>query len=87
MKKTVHSQARMKQRGISELQRLLLIHFGEYHLQKAGTNLVNMPYEQIAALRQAIDRLDKVAIVITEDAEEITVMHQVRRIRHTELVA
>jgi len=87
MKKTVHSQARMKQRGISELQRLLLIHFGEYHLQKGGTNLVNMPYEQIAALRQAIDRLDKVTIVITEDAEEITVMHQVRRIRHTELVA
>ena len=87
MSKSKHMAIRMQQRGISELQRLMLVHFGEYYLQKGGTELVMMSHESAMKIRKALEDIEKMAMIIGEDSSEITVMHKTKSIRHTGLVA
>ena len=81
---THHARKRSQQRGISELQIQLIGMFGEDHLQTGGTALSYIPRKRLQQLRDAIDRLESVAVVKTPDEAVVTVMHLGRRIAHTD---
>ena len=84
---TLHAQERLTQRGIRDLQLQLTQAFGVDHLQKGGSLLGYIPARRLAELRAALDRCADVAIVKSRNECVITVMHQYRRIRHTEWAA
>jgi hypothetical protein len=84
---TLHAQERIAQRGIRDLQLQLIQLFAVDQLQKGGTLLSRIPERKIAELRAALERCADVAIVKNSDERVITVMHQHRRIRHTEWAA
>ena len=84
---TLHAQERLAQRGIRDLQLQLIQMFGVDHLQKGGSVLCRIPERRLAELRAALDRCADVAIVKSRNECVITVMHQQRRIRHTEWAA
>lgn len=84
---TEHAQKRRQQRGISELQIDLIRYFGADHYQKGGCSLSYIDEKTLKNLRGAIDKLDKVAMVITPTEVVVTVMHVDRRIHKTQYVA
>lgn len=77
----------MAQRGVRELQLQLIQVFGVDFLQKGGSVLSRIPARRLAELRAALDRCDGVAIVKGGNECVITVMHEHRRIRHTDWAA
>ena len=84
---TAHARARMQQRGISELQILLIKYFGVTRYQKGGCELSFVPEKTIAQLRHAIDKLLGVSVVIGEEEKVVTAMHKSRRIHTTDYAA
>lgn len=84
---TPHAQERLTQRGIRDLQLQLIQAFGIDHLQKGGSVLSRIPERRLAELRAALDRCADLAIIKGRNECVITVMHQHRRIRHTEWAA
>lgn len=86
-KLTEHAQRRKQQRGISDLQVELILAFGDDHYQKGGASLSYISGRKINQLREALDRIENVAIVKTPTEGIATVMHMERRIRSTEYVA
>lgn len=84
---TLHAQERLSQRGIRDLQLQLIQAFGVDHLQKGGSVLSRIPERTLAELRAALDRCADVAIIKSRNECVITVLHQHRRIRHTEWAA
>lgn len=84
---TSHAKKRMQQRAISEMQVRLVQEFGQYQYQKGGDNFAFIPEKILADLRQAIDKLSKVAIVLGESDKVVTAMHQRCRIHTTRYVA
>ncbi|MEQ9328024.1 MAG: DUF4258 domain-containing protein [Rhodospirillales bacterium] len=84
---TKHAQRRMQQRGITELEIEILMSFGEDHYQKGGGTLTYIPEKKLGRLRQAIDRLSKVAVIKGDEEQIISAMHLTRKIRSTDLVA
>ena len=84
---TFHAQSRQQQRGISETQIELLHYFGKDHYQKGGCSLVHIPEKKLNQLRQAIDKLNNIALVKSPGERVITCMHKSRRLETTEYVA
>ncbi|MCA8947610.1 MAG: hypothetical protein KDB29_15345 [Planctomycetes bacterium] len=84
---TAHARARMQQRGISELQLLLIKHFGVNRYQKGGNDLNFIPRKTLKQLRHAIDKLDGKAAVFGEAEATVTVMEKTRRIHTTDYAA
>lgn len=81
---TVHAAQRCQQRGISDLQVMLVSPFGEDHYQTGGCTLSFIPRRRLRALRGALDKLEAIALVKTPQETVATVMHLHRPIRHTE---
>lgn len=80
---TSHASQRMQQRGISQLQVMLIKQFGKTQYQKGGDSLSYVPRQILADLRRAIDKLDGVVLVLGEGEKVVTAMHMGRRIRTT----
>lgn len=76
---TLHARKRMQQRAISDTQILLIETFGEYHYQKGGCYIANIPEKTLLKLRSAVDRLSNVQAVYGNSDQLITVMHESRR--------
>jgi len=81
---THHARKRRQQRGISDLQIQLIGTFGEDHYQSGGCTLSYIPRKRLQQLREAIDRLDSVALVKTPQEAVATVMHLGRRVTHSD---
>ncbi|NDU92032.1 MAG: hypothetical protein G3I10_05395 [Ferrovum sp.] len=84
---TEHAQRRKQQRGISNLQVDLIRYFGDDCYQQGGCTLSFITERRISELRQALERISKVAMVKGPAEEVITVMHLSRRIGRTQYVA
>jgi hypothetical protein len=84
---TLHARKRSEQRGISELQIQLISMFGQDHYQTGGYTLSYIPRKRLLQLREAIDRLDAIALVKTPGEAVATVMHVDRRFGRTEYVS
>lgn len=70
-----HASLRMKQRGIDPLMVELMYTFGDTTYQKGGTEKQVISRKLLKQLRQAIDRLEDVSMILAEDSTVITVMH------------
>lgn len=84
---TEHAKKRMQQRGISEMQVRLIKEFGMDMYQKGGENLSYIPEKTLAELRQAIDRLANVRIVLGDADVLVTTMHKHRSVHKTQYAA
>lgn len=80
---TAHAKTRMRQRAISEMQIRLIQEFGQHNYQKGGGNLGFIPAKTLANLRQAINTIGVVSVVLGESDKVITAFHQTRRVRTT----
>jgi hypothetical protein len=80
---TAHARKRMNQRSISEMQIKLIETFGEYAYQKGGSNIGYLTDRTLTELRQAIDNITKLRLVLGETDKIITVMHEKRRVHKT----
>ena len=80
---TTHASKRMQQRAISDTQIRLIKMFGEYHYQKGGYHLANIPEKVVSDIRTALNKLSNVQAVFGESDKLITVMHETRRTRTT----
>ena len=80
---TEHAQKRKQQRGIDDLQLELIRHFGVDHYQKGGCSLSFIPERKLIELRNAIDKLHRLAMVKGLDERAVTVMRMDKRIRKT----
>lgn len=80
---THHARKRSQQRGISALQIQLIGLFGQDHYQGGGCTLSYIPRKVLQELREALDRLDAVALVKTPQEAVATVLHLEKRISHT----
>lgn len=84
---TQHAQMRKQQRGISDLQIELINYFGDDHYQKGGDTLSFISEKKLTQLRDAIDKLQNVAMVKTPSERVVTTMHMQRKIKRTRYVA
>ena len=84
---TEHAQRRKQQRGISNLQIDLIRRFGDDCYQQGGCTLSFLTERRIGELRQALERISKVALVKGSAEEVVTVMRLNKRIHRTEYVA
>lgn len=84
---TAHGRARMQQRGISELQVRLIKNYGVTRYQKGGDELSFIPERMLIELRDALDKLKDVSVVLGEDNRVVTAMHKTRRIHVTDYAA
>ena len=80
---TRHARKRMQQRAISDTQIRLIEMFGDYHYQKGGCYLANIPEKVLSELRMAVDKLNNVQAVFGQSNELITVMHETSHTRKT----
>ena len=80
---TTHASKRMQQRAISDTQIRLIEMFGDYHYQKCGYHLANIPEKVLSEIRTAVNKLSNVQAVFGESDKLITVMHETRRTRTT----
>jgi len=81
--RTKHARRRMQQRAISDTQIRLIEMFGDYHYQKGGCHLANIPEKVLSELRVAVDKLSNVQAVFGESDQLITVMHETRHTHKT----
>lgn len=70
-----HAKQRMDQRAINPLMVDLISLFGKTIYQKGGTEKQMIPRKKLKQLRQALDHLEDVSLVVAEDSTIITVMH------------
>jgi len=82
-----HAEKRMQQRGIDEAQLRLIEVFGAYEYQKGGEYSAYLPRKLIRKLRKAIDNLENVRAIVSEDGCIVTVMHETHRAKTTNYTA
>lgn len=82
-RKTEHARKRLQQRAINEDMVRLIEAFGQYHYQKGGGHIAFIDKKRIVALRQALDHLSGVQLVIGESETVVTAMHRTRPTRTT----
>jgi len=82
---TRHARTRMQQRGIDKLQVALIEAFGTFVDQKENSEYGFIPDEQIPALRDALDKLSGVRLIVSRGAI-ITTMHETRRLKRDYLL-
>ncbi|MCF0254469.1 MAG: hypothetical protein HUK26_09070 [Duodenibacillus sp.] len=70
---SVHAASRQRQRGVSDLQLELLTRYGALSRQKGGSKLCTISGRELARLRRALDGLDGLGLVISEENTCITV--------------
>jgi len=80
---TRHAKERMQQRAISEMEVQLLQLFGEDHYQKGGSYVTYIHKDKYRQLREAVDRLQKKALIKSSDEVVITAMHLTEKVRIT----
>ena len=68
MKLTKHAKMRIKQRGISEIELLLISVFGEVD----GKNRISLPERTRKNIIQALDKCNKILVVDAEISTLIT---------------
>lgn len=84
VERTSHAKKRLQQRGISSEMELLIQVFGEPKMQKGGTELLEIPTNVIKKLRNAIDKIENVTLVINPEMNSlITALHKDKKIRTT----
>jgi hypothetical protein len=84
---TEHAQKRKQQRGIDDLQLELLRVFGVDHYQKGGSNLSYIPARTLADLRNAIDKLQRLALIKGTNDNGVTLLRMEKRIHKTRYAA
>jgi hypothetical protein len=82
--RTKHACKRMQQRAISDTQIRLIEMFGDYHYQKGGCHLANIPEKVLTELRVAVDKLSNVQAIYSDSDQLITVMHETRTSHKTD---
>lgn len=73
---TRHAQKRKQQRGITENVISLIEIFGESKHQKGGSEVLYIPRQRQKELRIALDKIDGVQVIASNDGEIITVQHE-----------
>ena len=79
--RTDHARKRMQQRGIDELMVQLIETFGRYEYQTGGCEHGYLPKSTAKALRNAIDRIGNVSIIVAPEGSVITAFHKSKKIR------
>lgn len=85
LKKSKHSIASQQQRGISNLSIRLIEEFGTFKYQKGGAEVAFIDHATLKELRAAINRLESVRLIVSNDNVVISAMHGYKRITTTEL--
>ncbi len=81
---TEHAKKRMQQRAISEMKIRLIEEFGITQYQKGGANISYIPEKTLLELRQALNNLGNVQLILGEQDLIITAMHETRRVKKTQ---
>lgn len=68
---TKHATVRQQQRGITDLQVLLLKFFGEQNYKGCGVSELRISKKRRAEIVQALDKATNKALVISIDSETI----------------
>ena len=78
---STHARKRMQQRAISDTQLKLIEAFGEYRYQKGGSYYAFIPDKYIKELKYALNKIESVRAIYSDNNSLITVMHDSRKRR------
>jgi hypothetical protein len=76
---------RMQKRGISDIQMRLVLTFGSFDYQKGGCDLAFISDSMLRELRNAVDKLSDVGVVVSPGGGIVTVEHLTKKVRRTAL--